>query len=391
MRIVPTAVAVLLIALVCAGPRVARAGAPVWRLQSQASEAADAGKYSRADKLYQKARRKAPEDAYLAMDHATLLARDGRIDEALAALAAALDHGYRHPKSLRESEALEPLRDKPEWDAWVERAAENQVEFEGQLREARTPIDPAEAQPFEDLASLLEAKAAAEQSLYAGTNEVPWQIRQARFVEHWAAALTRLANVKEAADSDREGARIEIVRLRVNDAESMDLRWTADSIEKVADAAGRYLEAFPGSENEGEARLALAVARTVALQPEDFEQPEESWPQPRCEETLPELERLGSLDPPDLWSLSAQGFMALCLAATDSDNHESIRQAAAAYLNSEETEVGVYDLTLRGLLKIALWRIDGLPEFEAEALAGGTLTLADLRGRVTLLDFWNPG
>jgi hypothetical protein len=48
-------------------------------------------------------------------------------------------------------------------------------------------------------------------------------------------------------------------------------------------------------------------------------------------------------------------------------------------------------MMLRSGLKIALWRLDGPPEFDAESLDGGTLSLDDFEGKVTLLDFWSPG
>lgn len=149
---------------------------------------------------------------------------------------------------------------------------------------------------------------------------------------------------------------------------------------------------YPESPNAAEARLALAVAQTVAPFPEDLELPRSSWPVPRCTETLPLFEQIAAAEPPDEWSSIALGFKALCLSQTASDRREEIREAATVFLEAENTEsTYTYERMLRSELKIALWRIDGLPEFEAQALAGGTLSLADFKGKVTLLDFWNPG
>ena len=88
---------------------------------------------------------------------------------------------------------------------------------------------------------------------------------------------------------------------------------------------------------------------------------------------------------------SVRGAQALCLAATAPEREEEIRKAATTFLESEEAASSAYASMLRAELKTTLWRIDGLPEFEAEALEGGTLSLGDFKGKVTLLDFWNPG
>jgi len=390
-RTVP--VIVILSVVVCVSAGFVHAATPIWRLSQQARDAADLGEYARADKLFKKARRRAPENAYLAFGHATALARAGRVDDALVALDQAVTAGYRIERTLLRSEALESLHQASSWDAVVERVRANQVEYKVRLAEARQPIDPAEAPAFDDLEELLAEKQKANREFYGEKSDEPQQIRRARYIERWAASLIRLADEKPG-DPQREQVLIELVRLRVGEAHGLELRWSPHAIETVQVAADRYLVNYAGSENAAEAWLAGAVARTVAPEPEDFLAPESDWPKPRCVETLPVFEELAAAVPADTWSLAALGFKGLCLAEAFPDRLDEIRAAAAAYLEKKEEEEeswGSYDLMLGAGLKIALWHIEGPPEFEAEALAGGTLTLADFKGRVTLLDFWNPG
>jgi hypothetical protein len=357
----------LLIVLACMTTEVAHA-ASSWKLHQQARTAADAGEHDRAHKLYTKARRRTPDSEFLAFDHAQVLAAAGRADEALVALGSAVALGYRLEHKLLRSESLASLQGAPQWDDLLERTRSNQTEFQTRLDLARQPVAPEDARAFDGLEALLEAKDLDERELYE----------------------PRLADAKRG-DPEREQALAELVRLRVGEAQGLDLRWQRDATEKVAAATERYLADHAAAANATEVRVAQVVARTVAPFPEDvFSLPQSSWPQPRCDETLPELEAMSSGDATDPWTRVAGGFKALCLAETDSDRHDEIRAGADAYLQAEPTDNG-YDLTLRAGLKIALWRLDGLPEFEAEALAGGTLSVADFKGKVTLLDFWNPG
>ncbi len=383
-RLVPAA---LVFAFLATGP--ARAGTSTWRLELRARDAADIGDFDRAHKLYTKARRLDPEDAYLAYSHAKALAAAGRTEEASSALETALSHGFRHERRMDRSDELAPLRNAPIWDEMLQRARANLTEFKARLREAREPIDPADASAFASIEQLLAEKEKSDGEYYGQPSDEDPQIRSARYAERWAAAMLRLADERRGTD-EREQALIARLRLRVDDALGMRLHWPKHAIEKVTAAAERYLAEYADTDNATEARLARTVAGTVAPYPDDTDLPGSSWPQPRCTENLPAFEQLSATDPADSWSLTALGFKALCLAENSPGQLEEIREAAAAYLDEGEIDT-TYDFLLRAGLKIALWRLDGLPEFEAEALDGGTLSVADFKGKVTLLDFWNPG
>ncbi len=381
--------AALVFGFLVTGP--AHAGTSKWRLQVRARDAADIGEFDRAHKLYSKARRLDPEDGYLAYAHAKALAAAGRTEEALAALDTALTHGFRHDKKMIRSEELVPLRDAPNWDELLERARANLTDFKARLGEAREPIDPADAPAFANIEELLADKEKSDGEYYGQPSDGDPQVRRARYVERWAGAMLRLADEKNEKETiEREQALLALLRLRVDEAIGLDLHWPQHAIDKVAAAAERYLAEYADTENVTEARLARSVAGTVAPYPDDFDLPRSSWPQPHCTQSLPDFEQLSATDPADSWSLTALGFKALCLAKVSPDRHDEIHEAAASYLGEDEIET-TYDVMLRAGLKIAMWRLDGLPEFEAEALEGGTLSVADFKGKVTLLDFWNPG
>ncbi len=389
MRRVVFCLAPAVLAVAYLATNLAYAGPSTWRLWVRARDAADIGEFDRAHKLYTKARRLDPEDANLTYSHAKALAAAGRAEEALAALDTALANGFRYDKRMLRSEELAPLRDAPNWDELVERASTNLADFKVRLREAREPIDPADAPAFANIEKLLADKEKSDGEYYGKPSDEDPQLRRARYFERWAAAMLRLADEKKQTD-EREQALIALLRLRVDDAVGLRLHWPKHAIEKVAAAAERYLAEYADTDNATEAILARSVAGTVAPYPDDTDVPKSSWPQPRCAENLPAFEQLSAADPADPWSLTALGFKALCLAEIASERRDDIRKGAAAYLDEEGIENN-YDLMLRAGLKVALWRLDGLPEFEAEALDGGTLSVADFKGKVTLLDFWNPG
>lgn len=131
------------------------------------------------------------------------------------------------------------------------------------------------------------------------------------------------------------------------------------------------------------------AARAAGVLPEGVGWPEQRSYEPRCVEALPALEELGG-EGTDSWSAVARGLKTLCLERVSPERHEEIRAGARAYLDLDDQENSL-DRLLRRTLKIALWRVDGPPEFEAEALDGGKVTLASFQGKLTLLDFWSPG
>lgn len=387
---------VIAFAIACLPAAPAGASQPVWRLQQKANEATSIGELAKADRILVKARKRAPANPYLAFDHAGVLASQGRTAQAVAALEAAVEHGFRHESALLESEALEPLGRVPSWDRLLAAVRVNETEFQRLLEEARRPLDPADGTEFPDIAALLEAKEQADRDFYDQESDEPHAIRRARFTERWVASLIRLARETEDRD-ERDEAMIFVLRERLDGAVMLDLYWSRHAIETVVGAADSYLEACPEGAHATEARLARVLADIVAPAPEDLNTPRAEWPEPRCAEALPVLSELGGMgaaDDPDEtddeWIAVARGIEAVCLERVAPDRHADIGDAARAYLERERT-FSSYDLMLVGSLKVALWRIEGLPQFEARGLDGEIVSLDDFRGRITLLDFWSPG
>jgi hypothetical protein len=361
-------------------------------LAYQARKAVDAGELARADELLVLLRTRLPRDSSYAVSHAQVLAQLNDPDGALAALEQAAALGERSVRKLEQDASFAAFATEPRFVAVLDTVRANAAEFEARYAAALEPRDPGTAASFPDLAALLAARKRAEEQLGYGDQPEPYAIRQARFREEWIAALARLAGERRGTP-DREGALIEIVRMRLDDFPSIDLLWTASEQVRVSEAASAYLAAFPQGEHAREAQLAVVVAVAAAARPPDFDWGNDDPPRPDCAAALPLFEELDDDGTADKWSAAALGFKTLCLYETRPEETAAIRAGASAYLATPEVNEGrtPYDWMLRRQLTILGWRIDGPPPFEAEGLDGQRVSLADFRGKVTLLDFWSPG
>ena len=359
-----------------------------WHIWRRASAAADAGELERASALYAKARARSPAEPSMAEQHAVVRARLGDAEGALSLLEEAARLGYLYEWVLEHEEALDALRDSPRYAALAERVRANQAEHGEQVAAARKPIDPAEAEAFPDLTTLEQAHERAEREFYMKPSEEPWDLRRARFTEKWAGAFARLAEARRGTP-DREGALIGLVRLRIEEALGLDLMGSESNLAAVTTASRAFLAEFPESAHRVEARLAGVVAEIAVRVPDDFDWAKAALPRPDCRPQLAVLEELASGGTADEWSKAALGLEAICLHEVAPERAAEIREAASAYLEHEGSTY--YDTMLRSELKIALWKLDGLPPFTGEGLDGRPVSLADFAGKVTLLDFWSPG
>lgn len=383
-------VAALLVALLGTPPADAGSSQKkFWALWESAEKAAEAGDLARAAELYRKFREKHPKSAAAAQLHATVLARSGDTEAALAALESAARLGVHSPEEIEEDEAFASLRSSPRYEAVLEAIAENEVQYQRDLAIAKQPLDPKQAPSFKSFKALDAAQKRARKPLNKPGQDEPYPLRTARFLEHWSAALTKLAE-EQRNTPDRERALIEIVRLRVEDAASTKFAWSEKGAARIQEAANAFLAEFPQSPDAPEARLAAAAAMAAGVLPEGWDWFREAQPRPRCREALPQLEELSREGTANSWSARALGFAALCRA--DAGQGEEFRDdatAVLALLESAETPT-LYDYLLRAELMIATWQLDGPPAFEAEGLLTSKLGLTDFKGKVTLLDFWAP-
>jgi hypothetical protein len=386
-------------ALVAAALAASAASCAPWHqgvdtvLAQQARRAENAGEDARAAELYALLRSRRPSETAFALAHARALARTGATDAALAALEQAVAQGGRDADRLEQEEAFAGLGADPRFAAILEAARTNASEYAAEYAAAIEPQDPRTAPSFPDLASLLAARERAGNDSAGGdgpSDDAP--IRRARFREVWIAALARLAQEKSGTP-EAEGALIEIVRMRSDDLPFYEFVWTEAQQAGVRHAAEAYLAEFPGGPAAREARLARAAAFGAAIQPPGFDWGVDDTPRPDCAAALPLLEALDDDGTADAWSAAVLGLKTLCLFETRPEATEEIRAGVAAYLSTPEKfeNRSPYDWLLRRRLTVIGWHLDGPPPFVAEGLDGRPVSLADLRGKITLLDFWGPG
>jgi hypothetical protein len=362
-------------------------------LAYQAQRAENAGEDARAAELYALLRSRRPDETAFAVAHARVLARTGATDAALVALEQAVARGGRDAGQFEQEEAFAALRTDPRFAANLDAARTNASEYAAEYAAALEPRDPRTAPSFSDLASLLAARERAGNDSAGGEgprDEAP--IRRARFREAWIAALARLAQEKPGTP-DAEGALIEIVRMRSDALPLHELVWSATQQAGVRHAAEAYLAGFPAGPAAREARLARAAAIAAAIRPPGFDWAVDDTPRPDCAAALPLLEELDDDGTADSWSAAALGLKTLCLFETRPEATEEIRAGVESFLSTPEKfdDRSPYEWLLRRRLTVVRWHLDGPPPFVAEGLAGRPVSLADLRGKITLLDFWGPG
>lgn len=97
------------------------------------------GKLEEAEKRLQETLKRTPRDTVAHYNLACVLARQGKHDEALAALEKAVEFGFRNPRHIEQDEDLKCLRGEPRFASLLKRAAEPLAT----PPESQVPVEPA--------------------------------------------------------------------------------------------------------------------------------------------------------------------------------------------------------------------------------------------------------
>ncbi len=368
-------------------------GHRTWRMEQRAETLAAAGDLAAADRLMVTVRERDPDKPGYLIAHARIKSRRGHAAAALDLLERAAALGLADETEVADDAAFDELRADPRYVSVVAAVRANRAAFRQQLRAAERPVDASSAREFADLASLEKAREEAESARHDDATIEAYLLRRARSSEEWAAALARLADAKRGTP-DEEGARYALLDHRMDEAFGVDLTCRATEAEKVRDAAGAYLAALPKGEHAAAARIALAAVAGASLLPDDFEYDTDPVPAPRCAEALPALADLAADGTANRWSTLATGLHALCLFEVDPTRAAEIRAGLDAYDAGPQPEwkdASALDWLAPRMVKVTRWRLDGPPPLAGTTVDGRRVSLADFRGKVTLLDFWSPG
>jgi hypothetical protein len=357
----------------------------------------EAKSYGEAAELYAELREKRPENPYHALGEAQALAGLGRTDEAWSALDAALAAGLRDWWSLEKNEGLAPLRDDPRFVSAVERVRDNVRAWNLRVLEAKRPVEPSSAPPFESWqevqASMREENERIRKLRYGrrdptGQNELEaLRLQQANF-----AKIGRyLVDHPEAPD--REAAMLGAVTERVAIADPWDSYWTSDEAAAIREAADRFLATYPESTSRSTAELHKAVATMRGVLPPTGWEPGREEPyEPACGEAMPAFEALATKAPADVRGIEAEGFLAVCRWESEPRDAEGALATAETYFAHAAASqgAGAYFRLESDVRKVRL-QAGELPPFEVKDLAGNTWSPESMKGRVTILQFWSPG
>jgi hypothetical protein len=367
-----------------------------FRLLGDAAEAVEKGKLRKALGLYDRARALAPEHTSPVVGRAVALARDDRMDDFHAVMDEAVRLGLDDPTRLHETPWLRGRLDEEPMQALLRRIEENAASNQRALREAAR-LPEGDAVPAFDSFAGIEAHfeslepAARETDWMASSAD--WWLAERRRAAMEVAILERYLREHAAAD-DRGDARRRLLDAWIDLAGEYGPIWGASAALGITGAAEACLAEAPDDDERRRARLALAEAALRGVIPETADGPWWQYPEVDGRAAKPLLDAVISEDRDDLWHTRALGLRAVGAVPTCDENPGELRAAydewaARPEVGHEESEL--VDFRMSHELLQARIRARGFPDFDAETLDAEAISLAALKGRVVLLEFWGPG
>ena len=334
---------------------------------SDAQEAVAKKDWAGATRAYQKAARIHPGNEGLWYNLACVQALQGKTDAAMASLQKAADAGWADDAWPAKDSDLTALRDDPRFQSWLVRVKEASAN------------KPAVAAPgaLASTAEEIEKESEAADERMQSVSGVLGSTERAR--ANAAIARWKLASWDAIAESATDdAARSEAEWSALRSLVRKDLQVTSpDLADEVIARADRFAAEHPSSEHADEARYAGATARFSR-----------TWSD---EDRMAEGRKSYESDLLRIAAASTKGpglERALAQLISLSDDDDAMLRGLHSRLRSIMGDDEKFTKLMLSEARGAHYRLTGLPAFEAKTLDGRTVTPADLRGKVTLIDFW---
>jgi hypothetical protein len=367
-------------------------GRKVGRLLERGAKAVQDRKYGKAESCLREARGLHPQSALLALRHAEALAALGSREAALSALEDAARLGFADPDDVRDSKSLSCLLDDPRAVASIAQVESRRKEARAELAAALAPVVPptaSGARSLEELNRSIEERSAGRQDEgWWPASSFASYVAQQKEVAIRVGALERYVADHPGA-ADREEAWIAEIREFTRLASTLRGWYERPSRGTVLATEG-FLRAFPSSPLVEEARFWKLAATLEGTLPADFDK-NSRVPPLRCAEVNGDLRSLAAGTPTSAWTRRADAYMARCLDQSGSGDLDAEKAAVKLYFGDDPPVDSLADFGLRASMIDLRFRLDGAPDFQAKSLDGRPITLASLRGKVALLEFWGPG
>ena len=355
----------------------------------KAAVAANEGRGAESERRYRKSRERRPDSPDAAFGHAAALAGLGRKDEALTAVERAADLGFDQTWRLL---ALAPLRGDDRFIAARERIVANHGAARARLFAADSQLSASDAPSFRsvtELNSWFDRQAWRAYGLVFKRSD-EWELQSRQLRMRRIAALDRYAKDHPSVPDLRAAdlARFHALVDRVG----WEIPWRAELAHDVERAAAEYRRTWPQDEALREVRFFEILARGFRAA-EDREPGLVSFPPAEgCASILDDLAQFAAATPEDAWTGPAAAARTVCVHVAHPADVESFRAARAlSRSRSESGSETVLFHSLYRLMTVASLSVEGPPDFKVTAHNGNEVTLASLRGRVVLLNFWSPG
>jgi peroxiredoxin/outer membrane protein assembly factor BamD (BamD/ComL family) len=355
------------------------------KLGQKANDHIDAGRYDKALKLVEsKMAPLAPEGTLHLLFLAAIHSRSGNYDAAFAALEGMIDRGGSRADDLLTQEDLQPLRDDPRFAALQERMETEEERWGEAYRTLHTELDPAGAESFDSLDSLIGTFDARLDALEASQKLFGWREyvkKRAAILDRKLASLERL--IADSEDGAAEQAALETVRAAFEYKKSMDSYGGDAGL--IIERAERFLDRWPESEASPEVEFKRAVATWKAYSADDREETL-SVRATAAEQILEQLvaEHAGSVEAgkAPIWRLR------IAFEAAHGETTPEVGkwfETVDAMVEDDET-LAAYAWFHASR---PMFQLTGERAFDGTDLDGNRWTWESMRGQVVLIDFWS--
>jgi hypothetical protein len=347
------------------------------------------GEMDEAERLWEQVHAMAPDATGPILHLATIAGKEGRNDDALARLEAALKDGATDPFYLRKSVAFASLRKDARWDSFIAMLDSEYKQYWAQYRQRRVDLELSTATSFKSYRKLAVEFDRQARAFEDGR----WRLSLAQSLagaialgHQRIAALHRyLAEHPQARD--RVDARWDLIQTRLHPSYTSDCHDRMGEYgTQVLEEIDGFLRDFPADAHAGDASLRRALV-VFATRPEGGTR-ERPW----RDEDLIAFDRDLSVVATRFAGTTSGGFaLALRLMVAGSLSPDRVTSAMRSmkadldgtYKHNREVQSYLRDAGLSVFL-----RMTGFDRFKATDLGGTRWTASSFKGHVTLIEYW---